>query len=109
MNKSELKQRILSDSNEAALYLEELLEAKRIEDERAIGIAKFLIANDAKDLSENQWHVLLSHGLNETNYVEQCKRCSEEIPWCEMIHATYVDEDGLCSYCRHMEEKIMRS
>lgn len=40
----------------------------------------------------------------ENNTVDECQRCGEDVPWCEMLEA--LDNGGLCSYCQHMMEKM---
>ena len=43
-------------------------------------------------------------GAIENNSVKECKRCSSDIPWCEMIEA--LDNGGLCGWCQHFKEKM---
>ena len=104
MNKDKIKQRILY-SEDFKSYLEELISAQRIEDEVALGIAKFIITNGAERLTDKQWYVFIEKGMLPYNYVEYCARCGEEIPWSEMLGATYINEDDLCGYCHHLESK----
>jgi|SRR5699024_1326500 len=103
MDLSEVKQRLYQD--EFKVYLEELLDQNLIEDERAKGIANFIMDNGLKQLTDKQWYVFLKHGVGEINYVEECERCAMEIPWVEMLGAVYIYEDDLCGYCRHKIEK----
>ena len=104
MNKEKLKQRILGEPEDFVSYLEELVAVNRIEDEVALGISKFIIANSPKELTDKQWYTFLEKGLMD-NYVEDCERCTTTIPWSEMFGAVYMNEDYYCGYCRHMQEK----
>lgn len=105
MNKDKLKQRILGEPVDFTLYLEDLIKANRIEDEKALGISKFVIANGPERLTDKQWYVFLEEGILPYNYVEECERCAHEIPWSEMLGAVYINEDNLCGYCSHLESK----
>lgn len=109
MNKDKLNKRILTEPEDFKSYLEELITANRIEHDVALGIAKYTIANDPDKLSDKQMYVLIENGLLPYNYVEECERCAIDIPWSEMLGATYIYEDGLCSYCNHMQDKIDKS
>ena len=40
----------------------------------------------------------------EYNTIDECQRCGEDIPWCEMFEA--LDNGGYCSYCQHVMEKM---
>jgi len=105
MDKEKLKYRVISEPYDFISYLEELINANRIEDEVALGIAKFTIANEPDKLSDKQMYVLLEKGILPYNYADACERCAIDIPWSEMLNATYFYEDDLCSYCHHMKEK----
>ncbi|MFB0635304.1 hypothetical protein ACEPP6_08395 [Bacillus rugosus] len=101
----ELKLRILNDIEMFQYYLKEVLDNELIQDSAALGIARQILKQGAENLTEKQWYVFLKHGVGEVNYVSQCRRDYEKIPWEEMLGAVYIYEDGLCSYCRHKEEK----
>lgn len=109
MDRVALKARILGEPIEFTDYLEDLVRVGRIEDETALGIAKYIIANGPENLSDKQWYTFLEKGLVEYNYVEECERCAEDIPWSEMFAAVYIEEDEYCGYCRHMMQKIENS
>lgn len=100
-----VKRRILS-SYDAADYLEELIRMQLIKDEKALGIAKKVVAEGSENLTENQWYRLIEKGLLPDNFKNECELCSGEIPWSEMMHAVYFYEDNLCSYCHHKLEKL---
>lgn len=106
MNREALKQRISGESGEFVSYLTELVGVVgRIEDDAALGISKFIIANGTEQLTDKQWYTFLEKGLMEYNYVEECERCAMEVPWSEMFGAVYFYEDSYCGYCRHVLEK----
>ena len=105
MNKKLLKERILGESADFTSYLQELISSERIDDETALGIAKYTIDNGPEELSDKQWYVLLEKGLGEYNYVDECERCSSTIPWSEMLGAVYIFEDSYCGYCSHLDRK----
>lgn len=109
MNKEKLKMRILTEPEDFSYYLKELMNANRIDDDIALGIAKFTVANEPEKLSEKQMYTLIEKGILPENYVGECERCAINIPWSEMLNATYFYEDGLCSYCHHMQEKLDKS
>lgn len=105
MDRDRLKQRILGEPEEFVSYLEDLVDASRIEDDVALGISKFIIASGPEQLTDKQWYTFLEKGLVDYNYVEHCERCAEEIPWSEMLGTVYLNEDNLCGYCHHLESK----
>lgn len=85
-------------------YVQQLLDQGRLEEKAAShGIGKKIVADGVESLTDLQLKTFMRYGLHPDNYVEECERCSEEIPWSEMIDA--VTEDGYCSYCRHMMGK----
>lgn len=40
----------------------------------------------------------------ENNTVDECQRCGEDVPWCEMLEA--LDNGGFCGYYQHMMENM---
>lgn len=105
MDREKLKQRILGEPGGFVPYLEELVRVDRIDDGVALGISKLIITNGPEQLTDKQWYTFLEKGLKEYNYVEDCERCMEMIPWSEMFGAVYFYEDSYCGYCRHVIEK----
>ncbi len=101
----ELKSRILGDRDMFAYYLKEVLENELIENAAALGIARLIIDKGAEELTDKQWYTFLKYGVGDINYVPHCRRDYERIPWEEMLAAVHIEEDELCSYCRHKEEK----
>jgi hypothetical protein len=56
-------------------------------------------------LSKEQQNVFQNYVLDPYTQKE-CVFCHTEIPWCEMqANIPKDEEDGLCSWCRHREEK----
>ncbi|MBP3047921.1 hypothetical protein J9345_14955 [Bacillus subtilis subsp. subtilis] len=104
-HEEELKSRILGDRDMFAYYLKEVLENELIENAAALGIARLIIDKGAEELTDKQWYTFLRHGVGDINYVPHCRRDYERIPWEEMLAAVHIEEDELCSYCRHKEEK----
>lgn len=82
-------------------FVEELLRVERLNETEA-GIAKQMLDKGYDSLSDKQKYVF--DKAIENNSVKECKRCSSDIPWCEMIEA--LDNGGLCSWCQHFKEKI---
>lgn len=69
------------------------------------GIGKLIVDQGVSTLTDKQLIYFICVGLLESdNYVSECSRCTEPIPWCEMIYAV-VEGDEYCGYCRHMYEK----
>ncbi|RSL32656.1 hypothetical protein D7Z54_14490 [Salibacterium salarium] len=89
------------DTEDLQHYLEDLLRINTIDDQRAFGITKQIIEEGPRDLSDNQLHVFRDYVL-ENFHTEECDRCGLNVPWSEMLEA---NDDGFCSYCRHMLEK----
>lgn len=83
------------------LYVQQLLDAGRIESSTAEGIAKKIVSDGTEDLSEKQEDTFIRYGLKEYNYIESCEMCTDSIPWHEMYDAL---DDGYCSHCRHKLE-----
>ncbi len=82
-------------------FVEELLRVERLNEKEA-GIAKQMLDQGYDSLSDKQKYVF--DKAIENNSVKECKRCSSDIPWCEMIEA--LDNGGLCGWCQHFKEKI---
>lgn len=82
-------------------FVEELINSSRLEGKEA-GIAKLMLDKGYDSLSEKQKYVL--DGAIENNTVDECQRCGEDVPWCEMLEA--LDNGGFCGYCQHMMENM---
>lgn len=85
-------------------FLEDLITIRCLED-AALGITKKVMTDSFDSLTDKQKSVFLKYAVIP-NYTESCKRCSNDIPWCEMLYASY-EGKGYCGYCSHMEEKSM--
>jgi hypothetical protein len=73
--------------------------------EAALGITKKVIESGIDELSPKEQNVFQNYVL-EPYTQKECVLCQEEIPWCEMrVNIPKNEEDGLCSWCRHREEK----
>ena len=64
--------------------LEKLINLKLIENEAALGISKFVIANGTDALSARQTYTFKKHILDEF-FDRKCSKCGEGIPWSEMF------------------------
>lgn len=82
-------------------FVEELINSSRLEGKEA-GIAKLMLDKGYDSLSEKQKFVF--DRAIEDNIVDECQRCGDDIPWCEMLEA--LDNGGYCGYCQHMMEKM---
>lgn len=82
-------------------FLRELIDGDHLEG-AALGITKLVISKGEDSLSEKQKHVFRSQVMNEY-VVDECKRCSNDIPWSEMMEAH--DNGNLCGWCAHMSAK----
>lgn len=82
-------------------FVEELIDSSRLEGKEA-GIAKLMLDKGYGSLSDKQKFVF--DKAIENNSVDECKRCGEDISWCEMLEA--LDNGGYCCYCQHMMEKM---
>ena len=85
-------------------FIQELIDGNELED-AALGVAKLFVDKGEEAFSEKQKHVFDNHVVKQ-NTIEECKKCSNDIPWCEMYHA--LDNGGYCSYCWHMVQKEKR-
>lgn len=81
-------------------FLKQLIECNLLE-EKVAGIAKKVISDGIESLSPKQKFVF-EKGVTDEYVTKECTRCGLNIPWEEMLAAS---EDGLCSWCRHQEEK----
>jgi len=79
-------------------FIQELIDNKRLNDSSEEGIAKLVIDKGFESLSSKQKFVFekaISHYI-----YDDCKRCGNDIPWCEMSGAE--DIDGMCSWCQQL-------
>ena len=90
------------DEEGFAEFLQELLDSGSIDDGKEIGITKQVIDKGYDSLSDKQKWVF--DKMIDANTFDECNRCGDSIPWCEMMYA--LDNDGLCSYCVHQLEKL---
>ena len=65
-------------------FVYDLIQSGRLNDTQS-GIAKRMFDKGYDSLSDMQKYVF-DHAIAE-NYVDECKRCSTDIPWCEMMEA----------------------
>lgn len=79
-------------------FLQELIDNKRLNDSKEEGIAKLVIDQGFDSLSEKQKFVF----QKSISYyvIDECSRCGEDIPWCEMSAAE--DNGGKCSWCQQL-------
>lgn len=82
-------------------YLKDLLSFEMITNNE-IDVVKKVISNNFSKISDSEKEIFLENVITY-NYVDECERCGEIIPWCEMIPALH--NGGYCSYCQHMMEK----
>jgi len=91
---------------EQARYLEEdlneflqlLIDTERFNDQKEVGITKFVIEQGFEKLSSKQ-KFIFNKAIEEYVF-EECSRCGNEIPWSEMSAAE--DNGGLCSWCQQL-------
>lgn len=93
------KERIFEEDFEG--FVQDLIGSDRLNEKEA-GIAKRMLDKGYDTLSDKQKFVF--DKAIENNTVDECQRCGEDIPWCEMLEA--LDNGGYCNYCQHMMEKI---
>ena len=105
MHLDNLKSRILSESSEFIPYLEQLINDYRFDDGEALEIALLIKKSGPSSLSDEQWYVFLENGLLPNNYVEECDRCIEHIPWSNMYSSIFVNRDHLCANCNFYVNK----
>lgn len=82
-------------------FLRELIETKRLDGSKEVGIAKLVIDKGIDSLSEKQ-RFAFEDSIDHYIFNE-CSRCHSEIPWCEMSAAE--DNGGLCSWCNQVGSK----
>jgi hypothetical protein len=79
-------------------FLQELIKNKKLNDTKEEGIANLVIDKGYNSLSDKQKFVFekaISHYV-----INECSRCGEDIPWCEMLAAE--DNGGKCSWCQQL-------
>ena len=95
------KEKMMEDEERGAIFVKELIESDHLEG-AALGVAKLWLDKGEDVLTEKQQHVLDEHVFGP--YVtESCGRCSQSVPWSEMMSAYH--NGGLCGYCQHVMEK----
>jgi hypothetical protein len=85
-------------------FLRQLINMGRL-DGAALGITKKVIAEGDDVLSAAQKFVFKRDVL-DVFVIAECKQDGGAIPWSEMLMAH--ENGGLCGYCDHMHEKVMR-
>ena len=81
--------------------LSNLLEMDLLEHQAEISIAKYVLSNGTKNLSQKQSAVMQKV---TKRYCEiDCSRCGLEIPLSEVIFS--LDNSGFCDYCNHQIQK----
>jgi hypothetical protein len=96
--------RIDQGEEDRKAFLRQLIDGDRLED-AALGITKLVIDKGDDVLSEKQKFVFKRDVL-DVYVIRECSRGGCDIPWSEMMMA--YDNGGLCGYCAHMHDKIMR-
>jgi hypothetical protein len=79
-------------------FVQPLLDNRNFNDAKEEGIAKLVIDQGYEALSEKQKFVFeksIEHYIQD-----ECTRCGQQIPWCEMIAAE--DNGGQCSWCQQL-------
>ena len=84
-------------------YLRELLDYGDLE-ENEVSIVNQIIEEGYASLRPHQKIEFIENVLDQY-YVEDCERCGNTIPWCEMYMAASTG-DSFCSYCRNIWEKM---
>jgi hypothetical protein len=79
-------------------FIKELIDNKRLNDSKEEGIAKLVIDQGFDSLTDKQKFVFEK---SIDHYIfNECSRCGEDIPWCEMSAAE--DNGGKCSWCQQL-------
>ena len=79
-------------------FIQSLIDNNNFNDAKEQGIAKLVIDLGYEALSAKQKFVF--DQSIEPYIFEECKRCGEQIPWCEMIAAE--DNGHVCSWCQQL-------
>lgn len=82
-------------------FLEEIVASEGIEGP-VLGITKLVIDKGQDALSAKQEYIFKTQVL-DVYTIDECKRCSNDIPWVEMFEAS--DNGGYCGWCAHMMAK----
>ncbi len=82
-------------------FLYQLIEDKRLNEDKEYGIAKLVVDKGFEILSDKQKFTLTNAIKDYTH--DECKRCGNDIPWSEM-YATE-ENGGYCDWCSHMMQK----
>ena len=90
MHLDNLKSRILNESSEFIKYLGRLIDDYRFDDGEVLEIALLIKKSGPSSLPDEQWYVFLESGLLPNNYVEECDRCTEHIPWSNMCQLSFL-------------------
>lgn len=93
--------RSIEDDDGFTDFLNEVIAAGGV-DGAALGIAKVAADKGREALSDKQEYVLKTQVL-DIYTVDECKRCSNDIPWVEMFEAS--ENGGYCGWCAHMMAK----
>ncbi|WP_193065179.1 hypothetical protein [Oceanobacillus oncorhynchi] len=83
-------------------YVEQLITLRKLEHPASLGIAKQLVSEGARSLTDKQIEVFVNKGLDSDFYAEEC-RGGHDIPWSEMLDAA--DNGGWCGRCQWFEAK----
>jgi hypothetical protein len=92
-----------NDDDGKSDFVSELLNADMLEGTSA-GIAKLWLDKGEHSLSPKQLHIFEKYVLEAHDPGACIRGC--DIPWSEKFEA--LDNGGMCSYCAHMADKIMR-
>ena len=99
---TEWSAKIEEDPDGAAAFARELFDHL---DQPALGVARQLADRGYDSLSDKQKWVLETQ-VFDLYGSEACERCANPIPWSEMNGAYH--NGGYCSWCQHMEEKMLQ-
>lgn len=90
---------VFQESSSQAEIIEVLLEQEQLDEEAARVATKYL---KSEELTAEEQQIFDSQVADYFDMT--CERCSGSVP-IEEIPAALIEDDQLCSYCRHMEEK----
>jgi hypothetical protein len=79
-------------------FVKELIDNKRLNDSKEEGIALLVIEKGFESLTDKQKFVF-EKGISHYVY-DECSRCGNEIPWCEMSASE--DNGEMCSWCQKL-------